>query len=274
VSRLTGRFEQLRRDGRKALIPYVTAGDPHPAVTVPLLHRLVAAGADVLEIGVPFSDPIGDGPVIQLACERALVHGTSLRDVLEMVRVFRQTDAETPLVLMGYLNPVEVFGYDDFAAAAGEAGADGVLIVDLPPEESGSLLPSFAEHGLDPIFLVTPTTTSGRMDVICAAARGFIYYVSLKGVTGAAVADTAEVAARIAEVRRHTSLPVGVGFGISTAAQAAAMSVAADAVVVGSALVRRIEACGDDHARVLDEVPALLAEMRAAMDLRTAATPA
>ncbi len=274
MSRLSARFARLRDDQRKALIPYITAGDPHPDITVPLMHRLVAAGADVLELGVPFSDPIGDGPVIQLACERSLVHGTTLHDVLAMVRRFRETDTDTPVVLMGYLNPVEVFGYAEFTAEAAQAGVDGVLIVDLPPEESSGLLPLLHEHALDPIFLVAPTTTAQRMQRICDVAGGFVYYVSLKGVTGADVADTAEVAARIDAVRSHTGLPVGVGFGISTPEQAAAMSVAADAVVVGSALVRRIEADPSDHARILDEIPALLAAMRAAMDRQMAVTPA
>lgn len=272
MSRIAKRFSSLRQSGRKALIPFVTAGDPHPDVTVELLLRLVRAGADIVEIGVPFSDPIGDGPVIQLACERSLAHGTSLRQVLEMVRRFRERDEETPIVLMGYLNPIEIMGYQDFATAAVNAGVDGVLTVDLPPEEMDELTGCLASAGLDPIFLVAPTTTEQRMHVICDNARGFIYYVSLKGVTGADSLDMASVAERVGRLHGMTGLPVGVGFGISTPEKAAAMSQVADAVVVGSALVRIIEANQNDHDVILRDVPELLAEMRAAMDARAEQT--
>lgn len=272
MSRIQARFEALRADGRRALVPYLTAGDPNPGLTVPLLHGLVEAGADIVEVGVPFSDPIGDGPVIQLACERALEHGTSLGDVLAMVRQFRQKDSDTPVVLMGYMNPIEVMGYARFAEAAAKAGVDGVLTVDMPPEEMGELSNALAGAGLDPIFLVAPTTTEQRMQVICDNARGFIYYVSLKGVTGSDTLDVAAVAERVDRLHGMTGLPVGVGFGISTAEKAAQMSQAADAVVVGSALVRQIQENVGDDALILEKVTGLLASMRAAMDADAAAT--
>lgn len=273
MSRIEARFRTLREAGRKALVPYVTAGDPSPGLTVRLMHGLVEAGADILELGVPFSDPIGDGPVIQLACERALAKGTSLGDVLGMVREFRQRDTDTPVVLMGYMNPIEVVGYQRFVEEAVEAGVDGVLTVDMPPEEMGELSDRLAAAGLEPIFLIAPTTTEQRMQLICDNARGFIYYVSLKGVTGADTLDVDAVARRVDRLHGMTGLPVGVGFGISTPEKAARMSRAADAVVVGSALVRKIQEHADDEAAVLREVTGLLAAMRKAMDA-DAVTPA
>ncbi|MCW8874229.1 MAG: tryptophan synthase subunit alpha, partial [Gammaproteobacteria bacterium] len=204
MSRIAGRFAELRATGRKALIPFVTAGDPEPGVTVPLMHALVAAGADILELGVPFSDPMADGPVIQAACERALVHHTSLRHVLEMVHEFRARDADTPVVLMGYLNPIEVMGYEDFARAAAKAGVDGVLTVDLPPEEAHDLVQALQAETLDPIFLLSPTSSGARMDRISAVASGFIYYVSIKGVTGSSQLDVSAVAGKVTEIRGHT----------------------------------------------------------------------
>ncbi|MCC5857067.1 MAG: tryptophan synthase subunit alpha [Ectothiorhodospiraceae bacterium] len=266
MSRIETRFRELREAGRKALIPYVTAGDPHPDVTVDLMHRLVEAGADILELGVPFSDPIGDGPVIQLACERALKHHVGLRDVLGMVKAFRQTDQRTPVVLMGYMNPIEVMGHMAFAEAAKAAGVDGVLTVDMPPEEMGDLSGCLADAGLDPIFLVAPTTGEQRMRLICEHARGFVYYVSLKGVTGSASLDIDAVAERVERLHRITGVPVGVGFGISKPEQAARMSRVADAVVVGSALVKQIEARADDPEGAVEAVTRLLGSMRHAMD--------
>ncbi|WP_290653700.1 tryptophan synthase subunit alpha [Aquisalimonas sp.] len=266
MSRLAERFRQLRGRGRTALIPFITAGDPHPDLTVRLMHGLVAAGADVVELGVPFSDPIGDGPVIQQACERALRHNVSLRDVLTMVQRFREDDPDTPVVLMGYMNPVELMGYAEFATRARDSGVDGVLTVDMPPEEMGELAASLAAAALDSVFLVSPTTTEERMQAICAKAGGFIYYVSLKGVTGAANLDVDAVGARVARLHGMTGLPVGVGFGISDAATAARMAAVADAVVVGSALVRRIEANQEDLDAAQEAVTALVAEMRQAMD--------
>lgn len=266
MSRIAGRFAELRAAGRKALIPFVTAGDPEPGVTVPLMHALVAAGADILELGVPFSDPMADGPVIQAACERALVHHTSLRNVLEMVREFRARDADTPVVLMGYLNPIEVMGYEAFAHAAGKAGVDGVLTVDLPPEEAHDLVQALQSETLDPIFLLSPTSSGARMDRISAVASGFIYYVSIKGVTGSSQLDVSAVAGKVTEIRGHTGLPVGVGFGIRDAEAAAQVAAVADAVVVGSALVSRVPELLATPDRIPETLAAVLAEMRAAMD--------
>lgn len=266
MSRIAGCFQALQAQGKKALIPYVTAGDPHPSITVPLMHRMVEAGASLIELGVPFSDPMADGPTIQLAHERALVHNTSLASILVMVKEFRQTNQTTPVVLMGYLNPIEIMGYEIFAQAAQEAGVDGVLTVDLPPEEGKHVLPLFKAHGLDPIFLVAPTTPAQRMQAIAEAASGFIYYVSLKGVTGANTLDTAEVAARLQQMREYTQLPLGVGFGIKDAATATAVGKVADAVVVGSALIKQVEATPDDHAMIIKNISGLLASMRQALD--------
>lgn len=266
MSRIAACFQALQAQGKKALIPYITAGDPHPSITVPLMHSMVEAGASIIELGVPFSDPMADGPTIQLAHERALVHHTSLTNILAMVEVFRQTNQSTPVVLMGYLNPIEIMGYEVFAQAAQAAGVDGVLTVDLPPEEGKTVLPLFKAHGLDPIFLVAPTTPLLRMQAIAEAASGFIYYVSLKGVTGANTLDTAKVAARLAQIRAYTSLPLGVGFGIKDAATAAAIGQVADAVVVGSALIKQVEATPDDHAAIIKNISGLLASMRTALD--------
>lgn len=266
MSRIAACFQALQAQGKKALIPYITAGDPHPSITVPLMHSMVEAGASIIELGVPFSDPMADGPTIQLAHERALVHHTSLTNILAMVEVFRQTNQSTPVVLMGYLNPIEIMGYEAFAQAAQAAGVDGVLTVDLPPEEGKTVLPLFKAHGLDPIFLVAPTTPRLRMQAIAEAASGFIYYVSLKGVTGANTLDTAEVAARLAQMRTYTTLPLGVGFGIKDAATAAAIGQVADAVVVGSALIKQVEATPDDHAAIIKNISGLLASMRTALD--------
>ena len=266
VERLDERFADLKAAGRTGLIPFITAGDPEPGITVPLMHALVEAGADVLELGVPFSDPMADGPVIQKAHERALVHHTSLRRVLAMVAEFRATDTTTPVVLMGYLNPVEAMGYAAFAEAAVAAGVDGLLTVDLPPEEAVEVLPLFHDAGLAPIFLVSPTTTEARMAVVCEHARGFIYYVAIKGVTGGASATAEQLSERLAMVRRATALPVGVGFGIKDPASAADTARVADAVVVGSALVQRIEQQAATPESIPASVAADLAAMRAAMD--------
>jgi tryptophan synthase alpha chain len=266
MSRIAACFATLRAQSKTALIPFITAGDPQPDVTVPLLHTLVAQGADIIELGVPFSDPMADGPVIQLASERALAHGVSLTQVLAMVAEFRQTDKMTPVVLMGYLNPLEAMGYAAFAASAQQAGVDGVLMVDSPPEACTELTDCLQQQAIDPIFLLAPTTTAARIAQITRMARGFVYYVSLKGVTGAGHLDTASVAAKLREIRAQTELPVGVGFGIRDATTARAMAAIADAVVVGSALVDRIADCADQP----DQIPALagafLAELRTAID--------
>jgi len=266
MSRISQRFSDLKANGRKALIPFVTAGDPNPSVTVPLLHAMVEAGADLLELGVPFSDPMAEGPVIQKACERALVHNTSLRDVLAMVKQFRETDADTPVVLMGYMNPVEIMGYQNFATAAAEAGVDGLLIVDMPPEEAVDLVAVLAEVDIDPIFLVAPTTVDERIAKICVSARGFIYYVSLKGVTGAGNLDVAAVEHKVEQIRKHSDLPIGVGFGIRDAATAQQVSAVADAVVVGSAVVNRVAENADQPEKINEAVCSLLRQMRQAMD--------
>jgi tryptophan synthase alpha chain len=266
MSRIAQCFAKLKADGRKALIPYVTAGDPNPQVTVSLMHAMVEAGADIIELGVPFSDPMADGPVIQLACERALAYNTSLKDVLAMVSKFRQSDMDTPVVLMGYLNPVEVMGYVDFAQAAKEADVDGILTVDMPPEEAADLVAALADAALDPIFLLSPTSSDERIDKICSAAGGFVYYVSLKGVTGAANLDVAAVEQKLEQIRKHTALPIGVGFGIRDADSAARVAKVADAVVVGSAVVNRVADNAEQPDKINDSIAALLREMRQAMD--------
>ncbi|TVT52309.1 MAG: tryptophan synthase subunit alpha [Sedimenticola thiotaurini] len=267
MSRIGQRFKQLEEQSRVALIPFVTAGDPNPAITVPLMHAMVEAGADIIELGVPFSDPMADGPVIQRASERALEHGISLRDVLGMVSQFRASDTTTPVVLMGYLNPVEVMGYEAFAEAAAEAGVDGLLTVDLPPEEADDLLAAIKPKGIDPIFLIAPTTTDERMQRICDAASGFVYYVSVKGITGASHLAIGEVAAKTAQIRKHTTLPVGVGFGISSAEKAQAVAQVGDAVIVGSVLVKRIEELNERPDEIAPAIAQILSAMRQAIDL-------
>jgi tryptophan synthase alpha chain len=266
VSRLATRFAKLKAEGRAALVSYVAAGDPSKSATVPLMHALVQAGADTLELGVPFSDPSADGPVIQAAHERALAAGTTLRDVLTMVKEFRGTDQDTPVVLMGYLNPVEAFGAEAFAKAAAEAGVDGVLTVDMPPEEAEPLGHLLRAKGIDPIFLLAPTTDDARIRRITETASGFVYYVSLKGVTGAARLDLGAVRERLAKVRSLTTLPVGVGFGVRDAATAAALGEVADAVVVGSAIVSRMAEHKGDAARMTASVQEFVRGLRQAMD--------
>lgn len=254
MSRIQACFAQLQQQQRKALIPYITAGDPHPQHTVAFMHALVAGGADIIELGVPFSDPMADGPVITKAHERALVHHTSLHDVLAMVREFRQTNATTPVVLMGYLNPLEIIGYDNVAQAAKAAGVDGLLTVDLPPEEAGCLTTALQAAEIDPIYLLAPTSTAERIAAITQAASGYVYYVSLKGVTGSNTLDVNEVAQRIAAIRAVSQLPIGVGFGIKDAATARAVAEYADGVVVGSALVNRIA----ELQTTPEQIPAIL----------------
>ncbi|WP_293764576.1 tryptophan synthase subunit alpha [uncultured Aquitalea sp.] len=261
MSRIAECFAAL--DGKKALIPFITAGDPQPGLTVSLMHGLVDGGADIIELGVPFSDPMADGPVIQRASERALVHKVGMKDVLAMVREFRKTNASTPVVLMGYLNPVFVMGYTEFAAQAREAGVDGVLTVDCPPEEAAELSTALEAAGLDPVFLIAPTTPEARVKEIARQARGYVYYVSLKGVTGAGHLDIDDVARKIAALRAHIQVPIGVGFGIRDGATAKAISVTADAVVVGSRLVQEIEAATTETAR--ERLTRLVAELKAAI---------
>ncbi|SFM55545.1 tryptophan synthase subunit alpha [Marinobacter zhejiangensis] len=266
MSRIEGVLNNLKGQGRKALIPYITAGDPSPALTVDLMHTLVEAGADIIELGVPFSDPMADGPVIQLACERALVHGTSLKQVIDMVREFRTRDDATPVVLMGYLNPVEAMGYEAFADAAADAGIDGVLTVDLPPEEAVDVAPLFAARSLDPIFLLAPTTTDERIRAISEHSSGYVYYVSIKGVTGSASINVEEVAAKVQHIHELTALPVGVGFGIRDAETAAAVGQVSDGVIVGSVLVDTIARNQTDPEQLKRALTDLLQPMRNALD--------
>jgi tryptophan synthase alpha chain len=267
MSKIQATFEQLQAQGRKALIPFITAGDPDPELTVPLMHTLVEAGADIIELGVPFSDPMADGPTIQRASERALKKGVSLRQVLSMVANFRADDSETPVVLMGYANPIEAMGTEIFAAAAFGAGVDGVLVVDYPPEESVEFAQSMRTHALDPIFLLAPTSDEARISQVGALASGYVYYVSLKGVTGSAALDVAAVAARIPDIRARTGVPVGVGFGIRDAATAGAVAAIADAVVVGSRIIEEIEQSPREAACA--NVLALVAGIRRGMDAAT-----
>ncbi len=268
-SRIAGRFRQLAEQGRKALIPYIVAGDPAIDSTVPLMHALVAGGADIIELGVPFSDPMAEGPVIQQAHERALANGTRLRDALTMVEAFRRDDDTTPVLLMGYANPVEHMGYASFADRAAAAGVDALLTVDIPPEEVGAINTELRRVGMDNIFLVAPTTPAARIKTIADQASGFIYYVALKGVTGAAHIDAADVDQHLAQIRSHTVLPLAVGFGIKDAASAVRVGGAADGVVVGSALVdclADISAGGGDEAALCSAATEMLASIRAGLD--------
>jgi tryptophan synthase alpha chain len=265
MSRLATVFKQLKHTRQSALVTYITAGDPNKIASVQLMHALVEAGADVLELGVPFSDPTADGPVIQRACERALAGGTSLDQVLEMVNEFRRDDAKTPVVLMGYMNPIEAFGIQEFAGAAARAGVDGVITVDMPPEEAESLAGSLKAQGVDSVFLLAPTTTDARLKRVCEIATGFVYYVSLKGVTGSVSLDVTEVQQRLQVIRKQTRLPVGVGFGVRDAQSAAKLACVADAVVVGSAIVSRIAEFQDAHREMLSEVSGFVRGLRQAM---------
>lgn len=275
MSRIQDRFARLQAAGRKALIPYVTAGFPCADITPELLHGMVAAGADVIELGVPFSDPSADGPVIQKAGERALAFGIGLAQVLQMVREFRSGDMTTPIVLMGYANPVERYdqkhGADAFIRDAAAAGVDGVLIVDYPPEECEAFAAKLRAHGLDLIFLLAPTSTDARMAQIARVASGYVYYVSLKGVTGAGTLDTSAVQAMLPRIRAHVSVPVGVGFGIRDAATAREIARVADAVVIGSRLISLIESVPREA--VVPTAAAFLREIRAALDDVSSASP-
>ena len=263
MGRIEAAFERLRAGNRRAFIPFVTAGDPSPATTVAVMHGLVEGGADVIELGMPFSDPMADGPVVQRSSERALKQGVGLKHVLGYVRDFRVRDDKTPIVLMGYANPIERMGYATFVAAARDAGVDGVLIVDYPVEEAGDWLAALEGSGVDPIFLLSPTTTEARIERVARVAKGYLYYVSLKGVTGAANIDTSEVEAAIQRIRRHTKVPVGVGFGIRDGATARRVAGFADAVVIGSRIVQEL---ADDPARAADKARSVMAEFRSALD--------
>ncbi len=266
MSQLKNCFDKLAVLNKKALIPFITAGDPQPDFTVGLMRDMVAAGADIIELGVPFSDPMADGPVIQAADERALAHHVSLQDVLDMVAEFRKQDQATPVVLMGYLNPIEMMGYTTFADQAEEAGVDGVLVVDMPPEEAGEFSPIMQQRQIDIIYLVSPTTDRARIELINSRASGYLYYVSLKGVTGSNALDVDQVASKLSEIRSVSELPIGVGFGIKDGKTAQAVARVADAVIVGSALVRQIEQAPDNHQQIKSGISSQLREMRSMMD--------
>ena len=263
MSRIQSVFSALKANNKKALIPYITAGDPHPKHTVALLHALVKNGADMIELGIPFSDPMADGPVIQRASERALVHKVGLRTVLALVKEFRVNDTKTPIILMGYANPIEAMGVEKFTAAAKDAGVDGVLTVDYPPEECHEFIAALKVNGMDSIFLLSPTTEPARVDLIVHQATGFLYYVSLKGVTGAANMDIEEVKSKVKAIRQKTSLPIGVGFGVKDAATAKLVAEFADAIVVGSRMVLAIEQSTEEN--LIENVVKLMLELRAAI---------
>lgn len=264
-NRIDRRFEALAGQGRTALIPFITAGDPDPGWTAAIMHALVEAGADVLEIGVPFSDPSADGPVIQAASERAISRGVSLKRVLEIVGEFRREDPDTPVVLMGYLNPLERYGHAEFARDAAESGVDGILLVDCPPEEMVNLRGRLDEEGIYPICLVAPTTMPLRMEVIARQARGYLYYVSFKGITGANRLDESSLAGPVKELRSHSALPLAVGFGIKGPESAAVVAGLADGVVIGSALIAQLENA-QSESDACARASAFLAPIRAAMD--------
>lgn len=264
MSRIQATFAALKSQNKKALIPYITAGDPHPKYTVAIMHALVQSGADMIELGIPFSDPMADGPVIQRATERALAHNVSLGDVLDMVREFRRTDDKTPIIFMGYANPVEAMGQAAFVQRAREAGVDGVLTVDYPPEECQEFVELLKAQQLDPIFLLSPTTEPGRVDMIVRQAAGFVYYVSLKGVTGSQNLDIAEVSAKVQSIRGQTDLPIGVGFGVRDAVTAKAVADVAEAVVIGSRMIQEIEQ--STEANLLDNLSQLTKTLRVAID--------
>lgn len=266
MSRIAQTFDALKEQGKTGLVTFITAGDPGPELTVPLLHALVEGGADVLELGIPFSDPMAEGPVIQRACERALAFGIGMKDVLGYVRAFREKNRHTPIVLMGYANPIERMGPSEFIRQAKEAGADGAIVVDYPPEECEEFAAEMKENDLDLIFLLAPTSTTQRIQQVARHGSGFSYYVSLKGVTGAGGIDTADVARRVAAIREHVKLPIGVGFGIRDAATATSVAEVADAVVIGSRIIQELENTPKEHGPAA--VRAFVAGIRTALDAR------
>ncbi|WP_306603688.1 tryptophan synthase subunit alpha [Azonexus sp.] len=264
MSRIQKAFERLNGEGRKALIPFITAGDPSADLTVPLMHALVDAGADIIELGVPFSDPMADGPTIQRASERALARGMTLRKVLQRVSAFRTENDKTPVVLMGYANPIEAMGLDVFAEKAAQSGVDGVLVVDYPPEEAEKFGAAMKANGMDPIFLIAPTSTAERIEQVAKIASGYVYYVSLAGVTGSGALNVEAVAEKLPAIRQKTGLPVGVGFGIRDAATASRIAVFADAIVVGSRIIEEIEQSTAETACA--NVKTLVADIRRGVD--------
>jgi tryptophan synthase alpha chain len=266
MSRIAQTFAALKAQGKTGLVTFITAGDPAPELTVPLLHALVEGGADVLELGVPFSDPMAEGPVIQRACERALTFGVSMTDVFAQVVEFRKTNQHTPVVLMGYANPIERMGQSEFVRRAKAAGADGAIVVDYPPEECEAFAAEMKANDLDLIFLLAPTSTTERVKQVARYGSGFSYYVSLKGVTGAGGIDTADVAQRVAAIREHVDLPIGVGFGIRDAQTAKSVAAVADAVVIGSRIIQELENTPKEQGPAA--VRAFVAGIRAALDAR------
>ncbi len=266
MSRIESCFNQLKKTNQKALIPFITAGDPTLDVTVELMHQLVEAGANILELGLPFSDPMADGPVIQRAIERSLAQGTNTDDVFNVVQTFRKQNKSTPVILMGYLNPIEAMGYKTFANKASQSGVDGCLVVDLPAEESEPFIAAMKPYHLDQIFLVSPTTSVKRLDYICEVASGFLYYVSLKGVTGSDQFNIEIVSKKMAQIRETTALPLGIGFGIKTPELAKVAGRISDAVIVGSALVERIAEHADNIEKMKQEVYLFVQSLRLALD--------
>jgi tryptophan synthase alpha chain len=264
MSRITARFARLAREKRKGLLPYIAAGDPTPELTVPLMHALARAGADVIELGVPFSDPMADGPVIQRASERAIRNGVGLRRTLSLVSEFRRTDGETPVLLMGYANPIEAFGIEAFAKAANQAGVDGMLVVDYPPEECESFAQQMRAVDIDPIFLLAPTSTDERIQRVARVASGFIYYVALTGTTGAGTLDVGSVLQRIPRIREYARVPIAVGFGVKDAASAQAVARVADAVAIGTRLIQELE--NTPRERAVEAIGKLLSDIRRAID--------
>ena len=265
MSRIERTFAQLKKQNESALVPFITAGDPAMEVTVPLMHALAEAGADIIELGIPFSDPMADGPVIQQASERALAAGVGTAEVLDLLRTFREKNTTTPVVLMGYLNPIEIMGYGKFAASVGEAGADGIIVVDMPPEEGAELNAVLRRHNINRVFLLAPTSTKERIKLICDEADGFIYYVALRGVTGASHLDLGEVEKRIGEIKNQSDLPVGVGFGIDGPPAAATVARFADAVIVGSALVRIVADHQADSDSLISNAASFINELSVAV---------
>ncbi len=266
MSRIAECFADAKTANRKLLIPYVMGGDPNINDSLKIMHTLVSAGADIIELGMPFSDPMADGPIVQAASERVLAAGIRLPAIFDLVKMFRQTNDKTPIVLMGYANPIEITGYEVFSKQAADAGIDGVITVDMPPEEAGELSDAFAKHNIDPIFLISPTTPDSRVKAVCEQSGGFIYYVSLKGVTGSAKLDTAEVATKVAHIKELSAMPVGVGFGINDAQSAAQVAAVADAVVVGSVIVKKTTENASDTTKMLSGLTELVGGMRSAID--------
>ena len=264
MSRIQNYFKSLKESNKKALIPFITAGDPHPSETVKLMHALVTSGADMIELGIPFSDPIADGPVIQRASERALKNSVGITSTIKLAAEFRKENKDTPVILMGYANPIEAIGIDNFINLINDAGVDGVITVDYPPEESSVFVSKLRKYDIDSIFLLSPTTDDDRIKLIVDQASGFLYYVSLKGVTGSANIDIQQVADRVKNIKKHTDLPIAVGFGVRDAKTANEVALVSDAVVIGSRIVREIEDADPDN--LIPKINSLMTEIKSAID--------